>query len=96
MTFGIGLTRRCDWPGCGASFEADTGPSERGWVRPRPLGMDVLLCPGHAGAGHLPKTWILSGEGPSRVQVLCSCSWEAESADVTRGAARLRWQGHLT
>lgn len=38
------LTRQCAWPGCTRTYQADTGPAERGWMRLRGL---TVLCPDH-------------------------------------------------
>lgn len=46
------LLRWCDWPGCWSHFNAVAGPTRQGWIRV--ARQHLLLCPGHAVAGHIP------------------------------------------
>lgn len=94
MSYKTDGSMRCDWPWCESWYDAATGPSERGWIWPRPLGMDVLLCPVHAEAGHVPQTRIIEN-GDRRVLVSCSCGWSGAGQHPTRAAAQHCWQEHV-
>jgi hypothetical protein len=83
------LLRWCGWPGCWRSYNAVTGPVERGWQRTN-LAM-VTLCPFHDQLGHRPAfDWDRDN---STLHGLCDCG-ERVKMDRTNQDAVMGWWTH--
>jgi hypothetical protein len=86
-----GLLRWCAWPECFSSYSAAVGPATPGWKRVN--SPDVILCPPHAEAGHLPQ--LVLGSDRFVIRPTCSCGiWVAERK-MTLGDLERWWREHV-
>jgi hypothetical protein len=85
-----GRWRLCSWPFCGDGFDA-AAPRE-GWGM-APLS-DLLLCPAHRAAGHVPNKRYLFLQTATLAVPLCECEWEGDPERTLELAVKA-WQGHV-
>lgn len=87
------LLRWCGWPGCWRSYNAVTGPAERGWMRTRLAA--VTLCPTHDPLGHQPAfDWNREAQTTAAV---CSCGAREQLPDgrTSQHAVEEWWAQHV-
>jgi hypothetical protein len=87
-----GLLRWCGWPGCLASYNAVTGPTDRGWIRP--TSPDTLLCPDHANRGHRPG-YDRQRSTEGHVVGRCSCGASQQVTPANLGGVSEWWVTHV-
>jgi hypothetical protein len=86
-----GLWRWCGWPGCWASFNADTGPAARGWIRC--ANKHLLLCPQHAVAGHTLS--YSYGDTLRNLIALCACGETTDLGNANWETIETWWRTHV-
>src|SRR5215207_2231378 len=69
------LLRWCSWPDCLASYDASSGPHDRGWKSFRH--MAVLLCPEHSPTSHWPS-FDMDRDDLTYLTAKCGCGETAE------------------
>lgn len=82
-----GLLRWCRWPSCWRSYNAATGPTDRGWIRCD--GNTMLLCPFHAVAGHQITTRLQ--RDPLTLLASCECGETVDLGAAANLVASTTW-----